>query len=42
MNKEIYESPVIEVIAFELQDSIAASGDFGSNTFCGGEVGGAF
>lgn len=40
--KEIYESPVLEVIEFELEDSIAASGDFGSNTFCGGEEGGMF
>jgi hypothetical protein len=37
--KEIYESPVLEVIEFELEDSIAASGDFGSGTFCGGEEG---
>jgi hypothetical protein len=37
--KEIYESPQIEVIEFELEDSIAASGDFGSGTFCGGEEG---
>jgi hypothetical protein len=36
--KEIYESPQIEIIEFELKDSIAASGDFGSNTFCGDEV----
>ena len=40
--KEIYESPQIEVIEFELEDSIAASGDFGSSTFCGGEEGGTF
>jgi len=38
--KDVYESPQIEVIEFDLEDSIAASGDFGSNTFCGGEEGG--
>lgn len=38
--KKPYESPQIEVIEFELEDSIAASGDFGSGTFCGGEEGG--
>jgi len=38
--KEVYEAPVIEVIEFELEDSIAVSGDFGSNTTCGGEEGG--
>lgn len=37
--KEVYVSPQIEVIEFELEDSIAASGDFGSGTFCGGEEG---
>ena len=42
MKKEIYESPLIEIIEFELEDSIAASGDFGSSTFCGGEEGGTF
>jgi hypothetical protein len=36
-HKEIYESPQIEVIEFELEDSIAASGDFGPDTMCGGE-----
>ncbi|MFP4479167.1 MAG: hypothetical protein ACLFPM_07015 [Candidatus Izemoplasmatales bacterium] len=35
--KEIYESPQIEVIEFDLEDSIAASGDFGPDTSCGGE-----
>jgi len=33
--KEIYKSPEIEVIEFELEDNIAASGDFGSSTICG-------
>ena len=32
--KEVYETPVIEIIEFELEDSIAASGDFGSGTIC--------
>ncbi len=41
--KEVYERPVIEVIEFELEDSIAASGDFGSDTICGEDVfGGGF
>lgn len=38
--KENYETPQIDIIEFELEDSIAASGDFGSGTFCGGEEGG--
>jgi hypothetical protein len=33
--KEIYETPELEIIEFELEDSIAASGDFGSGTICG-------
>jgi hypothetical protein len=41
--KDAYETPKIEIIIFELEDSIAASGDFGSNTICGDETfGGAF
>ena len=36
--KETYESPLIEVVEFELEDSIAASGDFGSSTMCGEEM----
>jgi len=32
---EKYEEPQIEIIEFELEDSIAASGDFGSSTICG-------
>jgi hypothetical protein len=36
--KEIYQSPEIEVIEFELEDSIAASGDMGSSMTCGDEV----
>jgi len=35
--KEIYETPTLEVIEFELEDSIAASSDFGPDTMCGGE-----
>jgi hypothetical protein len=35
--KEKYEAPEIDVIEFELEDSIAASGGFGSDTMCGGE-----
>ncbi len=33
--KDDYETPVIEVIEFELEDNIALSGDFGSSTVCG-------
>lgn len=32
--KEIYETPEIEVIEFELVDSIATSGDFGAGLAC--------
>jgi len=32
--KENYETPEIEVIEFELEDSIALSGDLGSTTIC--------
>ena len=35
--KEVYETPDLEVIEFELEDSIAASGNFGPDTICGGE-----
>jgi len=38
VKKEQYEAPVMEVVEFELEDSIAVSGDYmGANTFCGGE-----
>lgn len=33
--KEVYETPKLEIIEFDLEDSIAASGDFGSGTICG-------
>ena len=36
--KETYEIPDLEVIEFELEDSIAASGNFGPDTICGGEL----
>lgn len=39
--KEIYESPRIEVIEFELEDSIAVSGD-SSGVGCGEEMYGGF
>ena len=32
--KELYETPKIEVIEFELEDSIATSGDYGSGLAC--------
>jgi hypothetical protein len=35
--KEQYETPELEVIEFELEDSIAASGDFGPDLVCGAE-----
>jgi hypothetical protein len=35
--KEIYETPDLEIVEFELEDSIAASGNFGPDTICGGE-----
>jgi hypothetical protein len=31
---EKYEEPVIEIIEFTLEDSIALSEDFGSSTIC--------
>jgi len=36
--KQKYESPVIEVIVFSLEDSIALSGDYGPDLACSGEV----
>lgn len=38
IEKETYEAPDLEVVEFELEDSIAASGDFGPDTICGGEL----
>jgi hypothetical protein len=35
--KEIYESPLLEVVEFDLVDSITASQDFGSGLVCGEE-----
>jgi hypothetical protein len=35
--KEIYETPDLEIVEFELEDSSAASGNFGPDTICGGE-----
>jgi hypothetical protein len=29
-----YEKPEVEIIEFELEDSIATSGDFGSGAIC--------
>jgi len=34
MNKEVYEAPIIEVIEFSLEESIALSTDSGSGTIC--------
>ncbi len=34
----IYETPAIELVKFELDESIASSGDFGSATLCGEEI----
>ena len=36
--KLIYETPVMEVVEFTLEESIATSGDFGSATLCGEEI----
>ncbi|MFA5005881.1 MAG: hypothetical protein WC509_00215 [Candidatus Izemoplasmatales bacterium] len=36
--KQIYETPAIEVVVFTLEESIATSGDFGSATLCGEEI----
>jgi hypothetical protein len=36
--QETYEKPDLEVIQFELEESIATSGTLGSSTFCGEEV----
>ena len=36
--KEVYEQPLIEFIKFSLEDSIAASGDFGPDSMCGEEM----
>jgi len=33
-----YEQPTIEIVTFELEESIATSGDFGSATLCGEEI----
>jgi hypothetical protein len=43
MNKEQqerldYTKPEVEVIEFQLEESIASSGDFGSSTICGEEL----
>lgn len=40
MKKEVYETPKLEIVLFELDDSIASSGNFGEGTFCGEEVAG--
>jgi len=33
-----YTKPEVEIIEFKLEESIAASTDFGSNTICGEEI----
>lgn len=35
---DTYEKPTLEIITFELEDSIATSGDFGSDLFCSDSV----
>jgi hypothetical protein len=37
-NKEVYEQPVIEVVEFELEDSIATSGQSVVGLACGEET----
>jgi hypothetical protein len=38
--KCIYETPIITIIRFELDESIATSGEFGSGLICGEEING--
>ncbi len=33
-SKEIYERPEVDIVEFELEDSIASSADTGSDTIC--------
>ncbi|MFW5838886.1 MAG: hypothetical protein ACOCU1_02985 [Bacillota bacterium] len=33
-SKEIYERPQVDIVVFELEDSIATSADNGSSTTC--------
>lgn len=33
-----YTKPEVEIIEFKLEESIAASTDFGSNSICGEEI----
>lgn len=40
--KEIYETPTMDVIEFELEDSIAASGNVGPSLPCSDEGMGGF
>jgi hypothetical protein len=37
-NKTIYEQPIIEIVTFELEDSIAVSGQSVSGLICGEEM----
>ena len=39
--KEIYETPIIEIIEFELEDSIAMSTDMGASLSCNENLFGA-
>ena len=38
MKKEIYEQPVIEIIEFTLEESIALSTNFGDGTICSEQI----
>lgn len=38
IQKEKYETPTIEIVEFNLEESIALSTDFGSGTICGEEI----
>jgi hypothetical protein len=38
IKKQVYENPVIDIIEFDLLESIATSGDFGPATLCGEET----
>ena len=38
MKKEVYEKPILEIVTFEITESIAESANFGPSTLCGEEI----
>lgn len=36
--KDAYEKPVVEIIEFTIEESIAQSGNFGSATICNNDI----